>query len=324
MIACFTVLAHAARHMIYFPEEDAGRCMSDYRLGIDVGGTKLEIAALDSKGEILLRHRVANPGNYDDLLLALRDLVQQGRAHTAPDATVGLGIPGAIDSRTLRVKNANATWLNGQTFGKDLEQVLGCPVKVENDANCFALSEAVDGAAAGRNVVFGVILGSGVGGGFVINGQLLTGLHHIAGEWGHIPLPWVREDEFPMPACFCGNSGCLERFLCGPALAEAWKGPGTRSADGIEEAAAAGDEAARRALDTYVDRLGRACALVINMVDPDAIVLGGGVSNLETLYERVPAVMKKYAITPDCRTELLKNRHGDSSGVRGAAWLWGK
>ncbi|MCX2561375.1 ROK family protein [Acetobacter farinalis] len=298
--------------------------MSDYRLGIDVGGTKLEIAALDSKGEILLRHRVANPGNYDDLLLALRDLVQQGRAHTAPDATVGLGIPGAIDSRTLRVKNANATWLNGQTFGKDLEQVLGCPVKVENDANCFALSEAVDGAAAGRNVVFGVILGSGVGGGFVINGQPLTGLHHIAGEWGHIPLPWVREDEFPMPACFCGNSGCLERFLCGPALAEAWKGPGTRSADGIEEAAAAGDETARRALDTYVDRLGRACALVINMVDPDAIVLGGGVSNLETLYERVPAVMKKYAITPDCRTELLKNRHGDSSGVRGAAWLWGK
>ncbi|MCP9320973.1 ROK family protein [Acetobacter persici] len=298
--------------------------MSDYRLGIDVGGTKLEIAALDSKGEILLRHRVANPGTYDALLLTLRDLVEEGRARTSRDATVGVGIPGAIDSRTMRVKNANATWLNGQTFGKDLEQVLGCPVKVENDANCFALSEAVDGAAAGRKIVFGVILGSGVGGGFIINGEPVTGLHHIAGEWGHIPLPWVRAEEFPMPKCFCGNEGCLERFLCGPALAASWKGDGQRCADGIEEAAAAGDAAAIHALDTYVDRLGRACALVINMVDPDTIVLGGGVSNLKTLYSRVPDVMKKYAITPECRTELLKNQHGDSSGVRGAAWLWGK
>lgn len=298
--------------------------MSDYRLGIDVGGTKIEIAALDSKGEILLRHRVANPGNYDDLLVTLRDLVEEGRGRTARTATVGVGIPGAVDSRTMRVKNANATWLNGQTFSKDLEQVLGCPVKVENDANCFALSEAVDGAAAGRKIVFGVILGSGVGGGFVINGEPVTGLHHIAGEWGHIPLPWVRADEFPMPKCFCGNEGCLERFLCGPALAASWKGEGQRCADGIEEAAVAGDAAAIKALDTYVDRLGRACALVINMVDPDAIVLGGGVSNLKTIYTRVPEVMKKYAITPECRTELLKNQHGDSSGVRGAAWLWGK
>ncbi|WP_395494676.1 ROK family protein [Acetobacter sp. KSO5] len=298
--------------------------MSDYRLGIDVGGTKVEIAALDFTGEILLRHRVANPGNYDDLLVTLRDLVEEGRGRTNRTATVGVGIPGAIDSRTMRVKNANATWLNGQTFGKDLEQVLGCPVKVENDANCFALSEAVDGAAAGRKIVFGVILGSGVGGGFVINGEPVTGLHHIAGEWGHIPLPWVREDEFPMPKCFCGNEGCLERFLCGPALAASWKGEGQRCADGIEAAAAAGDVAAIKALDTYVDRLGRACALVINMVDPDAIVLGGGVSNLKTIYIRVPEVMKKYAITPECRTELLKNQHGDSSGVRGAAWLWGK
>ncbi|MGO3518775.1 MAG: ROK family protein [Acetobacter cibinongensis] len=297
--------------------------MSDYRLGIDLGGTKIEIAALDPEGKILLRHREANPGTYEELLVKMAEMVNQARAKTSPVATVGIGIPGAIDARTRCVKNANATWLNGKPFGDDLERALGCAVRVENDANCFALSEAIDGAAAGRKVVFGVILGSGVGGGIVVNNEPLTGLHHIAGEWGHIPLPWVRAEEFPMPKCFCGNEGCIERFLCGSALAELWKGPGERSTQGIEEAAANGDQAAVKALDLYIERLGRACALVVNMLDPDAIVLGGGVSNLHTIYKRVPEVMKRYTITPECHTELLKNKHGDSSGVRGAAWLWG-
>ncbi|GBR54283.1 fructokinase [Acetobacter pomorum] len=297
--------------------------MSDYRLGIDIGGTKIEIVALDAEGQMVLRHRVGNPGTYQGLLSEVKKLVDDAHARTNPYATVGVGIPGAVDAHTRLVKNANATWLNGKPFADDLQNVLGFPVRVENDANCFALSEATDGAAAGRNVVFGVILGSGMGGGIIVEGKPLKGLHDIAGEWGHTPLPWVREDEFPMPKCFCGNSGCLERFLCGPALAEAWKGVGNRSVQGIEDAAAAGDVAAQHALDLYVDRLGRACALIVNIIDPDAIVLGGGVSNLNCLYERVPEVMKRYVITPDCQTELLKNKHGDSSGVRGAAWLWG-
>lgn len=297
--------------------------MSDYRLGIDIGGTKIEIVALDAEGQVVLRHRVGNPGTYKGLLGDVKKLVDDAHARTNPYATVGVGIPGAVDAHTRLVKNANATWLNGQPFADDLQDVLGFPVRVENDANCFALSEATDGAAAGCHVVFGVILGSGMGGGIIVDGKPLKGLHDIAGEWGHTPLPWVREGEFPMPKCFCGNSGCLERFLCGPALAEAWKGPGNRSVQGIEDAAASGDIAAQRALDLYVDRLGRACALIVNILDPDAIVLGGGVSNLNCLYERVPNVMKRYVITPECNTNLLKNKHGDSSGVRGAAWLWG-
>ncbi|CCT58474.1 ROK family protein [Acetobacter pasteurianus] len=297
--------------------------MSDYRLGIDIGGTKIEIVALDAEGQVVLRHRVSNPGTYKGLLSDVKKLVDDAHARTNPYATVGVGIPGAVDAHTRLVKNANATWLNGQPFADDLQDVLGFPVRVENDANCFALSEATDGAAAGCHVVFGVILGSGMGGGIIVEGKPLKGLHDIAGEWGHTPLPWVREDEFPMPKCFCGNCGCLERFLCGPALAESWKGPGNRSVQGIEDAAASGDAAAQRALDLYVDRLGRACALIVNILDPDAIVLGGGVSNLNCLYERVPDVMKRYVITPECNTKLLKNKHGDSSGVRGAAWLWG-
>lgn len=189
--------------------------MSDYRLGIDIGGTKIEIVALDAEGQVVLRHRVGNPGTYKGLLSDVKKLVDDAHARTNPYATVGVGIPGAVDAHTRLVKNANATWLNGQPFADDLQDVLGFPVRVENDANCFALSEATDGAAAGCHVVFGVILGSGMGGGIIVEGKPLKGLHDIAGELGHTPLPWVREDEFPMPKCFCGNSGCLERFLCG-------------------------------------------------------------------------------------------------------------
>ncbi|MBS0981283.1 ROK family protein [Acetobacter thailandicus] len=297
--------------------------MSDYRLGIDLGGTKIEIAALDPTGEIVIRRREANPGTYDALLHKIAEMVQQTLAETAPVATVGIGIPGSIDAQSRCVKNANAVWLNGKPFGDDLERILGTAVRVENDANCFALSEAIDGAAAGHKVVFGTILGSGVGGGIVVNNEPLTGPHHVAGEWGHIPLPWVRQEEFPLPKCFCGNEGCIERFLCGSALAELWKGPGNRSTHGIEEAAQAGDQTAVKALDIYIERLGRAFALLVNLLDPDVIVLGGGVSNLSSIYSRVPDMMRRYVVTPECKTEIVKNRHGDSSGVRGAAWLWG-
>lgn len=297
--------------------------MSDYRLGIDLGGTKIEIAALDPTGEIVIRRREANPGNYDALLHKIAEMVQQTLAETAPVATVGIGIPGSIDAQSRCVKNANAVWLNGKPFGDDLERILGTAVRVENDANCFALSEAIDGAAAGHKVVFGTILGSGVGGGIVVNNEPLTGPHHVAGEWGHIPLPWVRQEEFPLPKCFCGNEGCIERFLCGSALAELWKGPGNRSTHGIEEAAQAGDQTAIKALDIYIERLGRAFALLVNLLDPDVIVLGGGVSNLSSIYSRVPDMMRRYVVTPECKTEIVKNKHGDSSGVRGAAWLWG-
>ncbi|MFT8719836.1 ROK family protein [Acetobacter sp.] len=300
--------------------------MHTIRLGIDLGGTKIEIVALDRIGNILLRKRVPNPGSYRPMIEAIRDLLDATCAElgVAPDVRLpfGIGTPGSIDSETGLIKNANATWLNDKPLGRDLPEVTGRRVRVENDANCFALSEAIDGAGAGRHVVFGVIIGSGMGGGLVVDRKLLTGRHHIAAEWGHIPLPWPRVGEFPMPSCFCGNEGCLERFLCGPALASSWKGAGVRSAEGIEDAAANGDIKAQAALDAYVDRLARACALIINLLDPDAIVFGGGVSNLTNTLARVPALLSRHVVTPECKTELLVNMHGDSSGVRGAAWLW--
>ncbi|GAN53316.1 ROK family protein [Tanticharoenia sakaeratensis] len=295
--------------------------MAKNRIGIDFGGTKIEIAVLDPSGEMILRERVANPGTYDAAIVAIRDLVASVEARLGT-CTVGIGIPGAISPDTGLIKNANATWLNNQPFGRDLDSALDRTVRVDNDANCFALSEAVDGAGAGKAVVFGVIVGTGMGAGIVANGKLLEGLHRIAGEWGHVPLPWPRLEEFPMPKCFCGNEGCLERYLSGSALAQDWKGSGNRSTAGIEDAAANGDLAASGALDRYMDRMARACALAINFLDPDAIVLGGGVSNLASIYERVPLLLPRYVITPKCNTPIVKNKHGDSSGVRGAAWLW--
>ncbi|MBB2176334.1 ROK family protein [Gluconacetobacter johannae] len=297
--------------------------MTGYRIGIDFGGTKIEIAALAAHdGRELVRRRIANPGHYDGAIHAIRDLVAGVDSELGGQGTVGIGIPGSISPDTGVIKNANATWLNNQPFGRDLTAAVGREVRVENDANCFALSEAVDGAGAGKRVVFGVIVGTGMGAGIVVDGKLLIGAHHIAGEWGHIPLPWPRLEEMPMPKCFCGNEGCLERFLSGSALAQDWKGPGNRSTAGIEEQAEAGDQAAIGALDRYMDRLARACALAINFLDPDVIVLGGGVSNLNSIYERVPLLMPRYVITPRCTTPIIRNRHGDSSGVRGAAWLW--
>ncbi|RDI36621.1 fructokinase [Gluconacetobacter liquefaciens] len=300
-----------------------GMDMTGYRIGIDFGGTKIEIAALArADGRELVRRRIANPGHYAGAVTAIRDLVTAMDAELGGTGTVGIGIPGSISPESGLIKNANATWLNNQPFGRDLTESVGREVRVENDANCFALSEAVDGAGAGRRVVLGVILGTGMGGGLVVDGKLLTGAHHIAGEWGHIPLPWPRITEMPFPKCFCGNEGCLERFLSGPALAQDWKGPGHRDTAGIEAAAEAGDIAAIGALDRYVDRLARACAMAINFLDPDVVVLGGGVSNLLSIYARVPLLMPRYVITPQCNTPVVRNLHGDSSGVRGAAWLW--
>lgn len=309
--------------------------MADYRLGIDFGGTKIEIAVLDRDGQTVVRERVKNPRVYDDAVIAVRDLVaetdkrlgtrphdQQGGREGARTSTLGIGIPGSLSPDTGLVKNANATWMNDKAFGRDLNEALGRDVRVENDANCFALSEAADGAAAGAETVLGVILGTGMGAGIVHRGVLLPGRHHIAGEWGHVPLPWVREEEFPMPQCFCGNEGCLERFLCGPALAESWKGEGERDPSGIEAAVSSGDPAALAALDGYIDKLARACAMAINFIDPHVIVLGGGVSNIAALYERVPPLLNRNVNTPVCTTPIVKNKHGDSSGVRGAAWLW--
>lgn len=307
--------------------------MADYRLGIDFGGTKIEILALDRSGKEVLRERIPNPGVYDKAIEAIRDLVLKAEdqigcvpAHritgTQLTSTLGIGIPGSLSPETGLVRNSNATWLNNNAFKRDVDESLGRPVRVENDANCFALSEAADGAGAGYSVVLGVIIGTGMGGGIVANARVLSGHHHIAGEWGHIPLPWAKPEDMPMRKCFCGNEGCQERYLCGPALAAEWKGEGNRSPNGIEEAARNGDEAAIRALDLYMDRFARACAQAVNFLDPDVIVLGGGVSNLPSIYERVPKLLPRYVITSPCTTPIVQNRHGDSSGVRGAAWLW--
>ena len=296
--------------------------MSQFRIGIDFGGTKFEIIALDHGGAVRLRRRVANPGDYGEAIRTLVSMINAAEVELGGTASVGICIPGAISPDTGLVKNANSTWLNGRAFGRDFGDALGRMVRVENDANCFALSEAADGAATGKRVVFGVILGTGVGGGIVVDGALLTGPHHVAGEWGHNPLPWPRLDEFPMPVCFCGNEGCIERFLCGPALAEACDGPGHRDASTLPERARAGDARAQGALAAHTDRLGRALAQVVNFLDPDAIVLGGGLSNMAHLYEDVPARIARHVVSSRFLTPVVRNLHGDSSGVRGAAWLW--
>ncbi|KPH85040.1 fructokinase [Komagataeibacter intermedius AF2] len=296
--------------------------MATYRIGIDFGGTKIEIAALAKDGTERVRRRISNPGNYPAAIGAMCELIHGVDKELGGTGTVGIGIPGSISPDTGVIKNANATWLNNQPLVRDMSAALGRDVRVENDANCFALSEAIDGAGAGHHCVFGVIIGTGMGAGIVIDQKLLIGRNHIAGEWGHTPLPWPRLEEFPMPKCFCGNEGCMERFLSGSALAQDWKGPGHRSAARIEQEAEAGDLTAIGALDRYMDRMARACAMAINFMDPDVIVLGGGVSNLDSIYERVPRLMQRYVITPNCTTPIVRNRHGDSSGVRGAAWLW--
>jgi len=300
------------------------------RIGIDLGGTKTEIVALDPRGEVRLRRRAATPADYDGILDLLAGLVKQteadldapGAAEAAGPASVGVGIPGSLSPATGLVRNANTQCLNGRRLDADLAARLGRPVRVSNDANCLALSEAADGAGAGFGVVFAVILGTGCGGGVVVDGRLLEGLNRVGGEWGHTPLPWMTPEEFPGRRCWCGQRGCLETFLCGPALAADWKGEGERNATGILAAAEGGDAAAAAALDRFFSRLARALAGVTNLLDPDAIVLGGGLSNMAPLYQRVPALMQPLIFGDVGRTRLLAARHGDSSGVFGAARLW--
>ncbi|HUC62731.1 MAG TPA: ROK family protein [Alphaproteobacteria bacterium] len=295
------------------------------RIGIDLGGSKIEALALDAGGREILRRRIATPaGDYGATLSAIATLVAEIEHATGARGTIGLGTPGAISPATGLIKNANSTCLIGHALDRDLEKLLGRPVRVANDANCFALSESVDGAGAGAESVFGVILGTGVGGGIAIARRVLVGANAIAGEWGHNPLPWPRDEERPGPLCYCGRHGCIESFLSGPALArDHVEATGERlEADEIARRAGAGDARAEATLARYEERLARALASVINLLDPDAIVLGGGLSLIERLYVNVPRLWAPYVFSDRIATRLLPPLHGDASGVRGAAWLW--
>lgn len=295
------------------------------RIGIDLGGTKIEALALDDAGGVLGRQRVPTPrDDYAATLEAIVALVSALEHTTGARGRVGVGMPGAISPATGRVKNANSTWLNGRLFAEDLAARLERPVRCANDANCFALSEAVDGAGAGSGLVFGVIVGTGTGGGLALHGQPWTGPNAIAGEWGHNPLPWPNAAEWPGSACYCGRTGCIETFLSGPGLTRDHALIAGEVLPGAELArrASAGDPACEESLRRYAGRMARALASVINLLDPDVIVLGGGLSNLGRLYDEVPALWAPYVFSDRVDTRLLPPRHGDSSGVRGAAWLW--
>jgi fructokinase len=282
------------------------------RIGIDLGGTKIEALALDPGGREVFRKRVATPrGDYAATLATVKQLVDG-----IGEGTVGVGIPGALSLKTGLVKNANSTWLNGKPLKEDLERALGRAVRIENDANCFALSEAVDGAGKGAEVVFGVILGTGVGGGVVVRRQVLKGVNAIGGEWGHNPLPLPMGPDLPLPSCYCGRAGCIETYLSGPGLArDHERATGARLPP--EQAVLHEDTIGR-----YVERLARALAGIINVLDPEVIVLGGGMSNVSRLYTEVPRLWTRYVFSDHVATRLAPPVHGDSSGVRGAAWLW--
>jgi fructokinase len=295
------------------------------RIGIDLGGTKTESIAIDSGGTERARVRIATPSHsYQEIVSSVVRLVQQTEAQVGQQGTVGVGIPGAISPATGLVKNANTVVLNGRPLDRDLAQALGRPVRVANDANCFALSEASDGAGAGGRVVFGVIVGTGTGGGLVVDGKIITGPHAIAGEWGHNPLPWPRDDERPGPVCYCGKHGCIETYLSGPGLARDHRHRTGQAHDAgaIARQADLGDPECLASLARHADRMARSLACVINVIDPDVIVLGGGVSNIARLYQDVPRLLGQYVFSDTVATPIRPARHGDSSGVRGAAWLW--
>jgi fructokinase len=293
------------------------------RIGIDLGGTKTEVAALDpATGRVLLRRRAPTPPDYGGVLDTIAALVERAEAELGATGTVGVGIPGSLSPTTGRVRGANSTWLNGGRLDRDLAARLGRPVRLSNDANCLAMSEAADGAGAGFGTVFAVILGTGVGAGIVAAGRIVEGRNRVAGEWGHNPLPWMTAEEHPGPACWCGRRGCIETVLRGPALAADADGPGATDAAALPARAAAGEARAAAALDRHADCLARALAHVINVLDPDCIVLGGGLSNMDHLYDRVPALWGRWVFSDAVTTPLLRARHGDSSGVLGAARLW--
>jgi fructokinase len=301
------------------------------RIGVDLGGTKIEGIALADDGRELDRRRIAAPrGSYDDTVRAVSDLVSAiesacpTEAAGDPAAKVGVGIPGVTSPATGLVKNANSTWLIGRPLQDDLSRALARPVRLANDANCFALSEATDGAAAGAAIVFGVIIGTGTGGGLVINGQIVVGANAVAGEWGHNPLPAPEDSERPGPECYCGRRGCIETFLSGPGLARDYIALGGDDMQAVEIVSRAerGDDRAIACLDRYERRFARAIATIINVVDPGVIVLGGGLSNLARLYDNVPTLWGPHVFSDRVDTRLVRARHGDASGVRGAAWLW--
>jgi fructokinase len=295
------------------------------RLGVDFGGTKIEVAALGDDGRVLARRRERNPGRYEDAVATVRELVAwadvEGGAAGAP---VGVAMPGSLSPVDGRVRNANSTWLNGRPFDVDLQSALGRPVRTANDANCFALSEACDGAGAGARVVFGVIIGTGCGGGLVVDRTLVGGANGIAGEWGHTPLPWPTPSERDPPPCWCGRTGCLETWISGKGLARDYEGTtGARLAgEEIISRARAGELQAQQAFTRYVDRLGRGLAVICDILDPDIIVLGGGLSNVAELYPAVRPAIAPHVFSDSFTTPVKPAAHGDSSGVRGAAWLW--
>lgn len=297
------------------------------RIGIDLGGTKIEGIALDDAGHELLRKRVDAPqGNYHNTLHAITKLIADIESTTGQTGTVGIGIPGTISPKTDLVKNANSVWLIDKPLHSDLESLLKRKVRIENDANCFVVSEATDGAAKDAEIVFGVIIGTGTGGGIYVRGQSIIGANAIAGEWGHNPLPWPTQEELPGRECYCGKSGCIETWLSGPGFANDHKirnyQPNNVTAKDIVALAQQGDQFAQESLRYYEERLAKSLASIINIIDPDVIVLGGGMSNIEELYSTVPKLWNQYVFSDHVTTKLVPPKHGDSSGVRGAAWLW--
>ncbi len=296
------------------------------RIGVDLGGTKIEALALDPTGHAVYRQRIPAPqGDYRATIEAVAGLVELAEQTLGSKGSVGIGIPGAISPKTRLIKHANSTWITGHPFERDMAARLGRPVRFANDADCFALSEATDGAGAGARVVFGAILGTGVGGGIVVEGRPLAGPNAIAGEWGHNPLPWPRDEERPGPQCYCGKTGCIETFLSGPGLARDYAtATGARlPAAAVAQRIDAKEPTALAALERYLDRLARSLATVVNLIDPDVIVLGGGVSNIAALYEPLPGRLADHVFSKEpVATRIVRARFGDSSGVRGAAWLW--
>jgi fructokinase len=295
------------------------------RIGVDFGGTKIEVAALDADGNFLARMRVPNPGSYDAAIEAVCDLVAAAQNEVGEQGTIGVAVPGSISPRTGRMRNANSVWLNGRTFREDLSVALGREIRLANDANCLALSEANDGAATGSRVAFAAILGTGCGGGVVVDGQLVEGAHGIGGEWGHTPLPWPSHEEIDATTCWCGKHGCLETWISGSGLAHDYVRASGRSAsaEAIIDAARSGEVLAEIVFDRYVNRLARALGMICCILDPDTIVLGGGLSNVRELYERLPVLVGRHVFSDTWDARILPARWGDSSGVRGAARLWG-
>jgi len=312
------------------PQSHQSRRSDTPRIGVDLGGTKIEVIALAHDGSVIARQRKPTPaGNYAAILDTVAALVAAVESVTGPVGRVGVGTPGAISSSTGLIKNSNSAALNGQPLDRDLARRLGREVRLENDANCLALSEAVDGAAAGASVVFAAIIGTGVGGGIAVHGTLLRGRNEVGGEWGHNPLPWMSARDRAAILCYCGKSGCIETYLSGAGLVRTYHDATDDDATGeqltaleIAHAARSGEERARACLALYADQLARSLATVINVLDPDVIVLGGGLSNISDLYSTVPPLLGQYAFSDCISTPVLRALHGDSSGVRGAAWLW--